>query len=86
MTKQLWIAELDTRHFEFRCLAETEAKAIAGVRKGWRIHRAYFAPDNHHMYTWGDLSEDVSTMKMELGVPYSEGPGDWGALTEVADD
>lgn len=35
----MWVAELETAHFSFRAFGETEGKAIAALRAGWRAHQ-----------------------------------------------
>jgi len=66
----LWVATLDTRHYNFEAYGETKAEALAVMASSWRAHRrecgGVCAP-------WSEFKDDVSVREVSIGSGYRDG-------------
>lgn len=59
----MWLARLDTAHFEFIALGRTEREARLAMRAAWGIHRRQTGAE----WSWADIAEDVTYIAIEPG-------------------
>lgn len=68
-----WLAVMETEHFTFTALGETEAEAFAALRRAWRAHgKQYDAPD---LMPAAEAVEyyGASAVHMPFGVGFRDG-------------
>lgn len=65
----LWMAHLETRHFEFWAFGETKEQALEVMKGTWLQHkkRHPFAT-----FTWAELQRDVYVAEYHAGRGYTD--------------
>ena len=66
----LWLAALETRHFEFWAFGETKAHAMEVMEGAWAQHKRSIQP--HASYTWAELEGDVCVNEYNTGCGYTD--------------
>ena len=67
----IWLAIVDTRHFEFSAIGWTRDDALTSVMAAWEVQVDYTGADPDHI-----SDDDVRLYEMEVGVGYR----DWSQL------
>jgi hypothetical protein len=58
------VATLDTRHFSFVALGETERDALIAIRRGWNAHRKL---TRGHAGPWSEFADSVRFIEIAPG-------------------
>lgn len=69
----VWIAQLDTRHFDFLAVDKTEDLAREAMKQTWIKHRNSIPEvERHLVHTWEQIKGDVSCSEFEIGGGYRD--------------
>ena len=61
--KAIWIAAVDTRHWAFMAIGETEADALSALAVGWELH----CLETGATIPWNELADDASARRITFG-------------------
>lgn len=64
----VYLASLDTRHFSFRAIGSTEAKALKALQRGWKRHMVQHKGNT----PFAEFADDVEMSAIKLGECYRD--------------
>lgn len=67
MPTTVYVATLDTRHYTFTAVANTEADAISAMKRGWEKHTAQWGGQDDPGAAWERWEDGVRVTKLLLG-------------------
>lgn len=72
---RVYVATLDTPHFNFITAGATEKDARRAMQRTWAAHRRQVlkGPGAAYVWTWAEVAEDVSVQKLVYGAGYRDG-------------
>lgn len=67
----MFIAELDTPHFNFRAAGTTDKEARDAMRRGWAKHKRQMG--GRASWVWADLEDGVNVYEISAGGSVRDG-------------
>jgi len=64
-----YLAVLETPHFTFQCVAESEHQAHDRMSAAWNTHRRQTGATA----TWAEMRDDMNITEIEIGQVYRDG-------------